>query len=283
MGLRIFLSQAPHIIGRFYLLWAIGGIGISALFWDKRARTRATFVLGFSVFSFLAVCPGLYFRPHYFVLILPAVALLIGIGINSLGRLILKFQPKFQYVSIILFLVFLSMGVYSYGSFFFGLTPAQACRMMYGPNPFPESIRIAEYIKAHSKKEDKIAILGSEPQIYFYSCRHSATGYIYVYGLMENQKYALRMQLDMAREIEKVEPKYLILVNIPTSWLANAKSETYIFEWVEEYLKKKFSLVGVVDILSSDKTEYRWDSEASNYAPRSPCFLCLYKNNTAGD
>jgi hypothetical protein len=154
--------------------------------------------------------------------------------------------------------------------------------MMYGPNPFPESIRIAEYIETHSKKEDKIAILGSEPQIYFYSNRHSATGHIYVYGLMENQKYAFRMQLDMAREIEEAEPRYLIFVNISTSWLAHIGSEKYILEWLREYLKKKFSLVGVVDILSSEKTEYRWDSEAANYAPRSPCFLCVYKNNATG-
>ena len=75
---------------------------------------------------------------------------------------------------------------------------------MYGLNPFPESIAIAEYIKAHSKEQDKIAVLGSEPQIYFYSNRHSATGYIYVYGLMEDQKYALKMQKEMAEEIEKM-------------------------------------------------------------------------------
>jgi 4-amino-4-deoxy-L-arabinose transferase-like glycosyltransferase len=282
MGPQIFLSQVPHIVGQFYLLWVIGGVGISAFLWDKTARTRAPFVLGFFVFSFLAVCPGLYFREHYFVLILPAVALLIGIGINSLRRLISRFQPKFRWVSTILFLVFLSVGVYSYGPFFFEIEPVQACRMTYGPNPFPESVRIAEYIKARSKKEDKIAILGSEPQIYFYSNRHSATGYIYVYGLMENQKYALRMQLEMASEIEKVEPKYLVFVNIPTSWLANVGSERYILEWLREYLKKKFSLVGVVDILSSERTEYRWDSEAANYAPRSPYFLYVYKNNTTG-
>jgi hypothetical protein len=282
MGPEIFLSQIPHVIGKFYLLWAMGGLGISAFLWDKTARTRAPFVLGFFIFSFLAVCPGLYFRQHYFVLILPAVVLFIGIGINSLKRFISKFQPKFQWVPAILFLAFFFTGIYSYGSFFFELDPVQACRMMYGPNPFPESIRIAEYIETHSKKEDKIAILGSEPQIYFYSNRHSATGHIYVYGLMENQKYAFRMQLDMAREIEEAEPRYLIFVNISTSWLAHIGSEKYILEWLREYLKKKFSLVGVVDILSSEKTEYRWDSEAANYAPRSPCFLCVYKNNATG-
>jgi len=282
IGLSIFLNQVALVIGKFYLLWAVGGIGVIALFWDQTVQARAPFVLGFFVFSFLAVCPGLYFREHYFVLLLPAVALLIGIGVSSLGKLILKFQPKFRWVPTILLLVFLFMGVYSYASFFFELTPGQACRMMYGPNPFPESIPIAEYIKAHTKGGDEIAVLGSEPQIYFYSSRHSATGYIYVYGLMEDQKYALKMQKEMAEEIERANPKHLIFVNIPTSWLANPRSERYIFEWLQEYLKNKFSLVGVVDILSHDETAYRWDNEAKSYAPRSPYFLYIYKNNISG-
>jgi len=103
-----------------------------------------------------------------------------------------------------------------------------------------------------------------------------------MYGLMEHQKYALKMQLEMARELEKAEPKYLILVNIPTSWLANARSERYILEWSQQYLHKRFSLVGVVDILSHYETEYRWDDETKSYAPRSPYFLYVYKNNLSG-
>jgi len=46
-------------------------------------------------------------------------------------------------------------------------------------------------------------VLGSEPQIYFYSGRRSATGYLYMYSLTEEQKYALRMQKEMIGEIEK--------------------------------------------------------------------------------
>ena len=91
------------------------------------------------------------------------------------------------------------------------------------------------------------------------------------------------MQKEMAKEIEKAHPKYLIFVNIPTSWLANPKSERYILKWLQEYLKNKFTLVGVVDILSSDRTEYRWDTEAANYVPRSPYFLCVYKNDGTND
>jgi hypothetical protein len=283
LALEVFLNHTVDVVGKFFLLWGIGGLGLTALWWDRQARTRTPFAVGFLSFSLMAVCPGFYFRPHYFVLILPAVAVLIGIGISSLKRLFLRIQPKFHFIPTILFLVAFFYGMIQYGSFFFELTPFQACRAMYGTNPFPESIPIAEYIKAHSKGQDKIVVLGSEPQIYFYSKRHSATGYFYVYHLMEDQEYALKMQKEMAEEIERAKPKYLVFVNIPASWLTNVRSEKYIFEWLQEYLQKKYSLVGVVDILSGDRTEYRWDSEAANYTPRSPYFLCVYKNNTTGD
>jgi hypothetical protein len=283
MGLEMFLRKVPNIMRHFYPLWGMVGLGISALFWDKTLRTYTPFILGFFVFSFLAVCPGLYFRKHYFVLILPAVSLLIGIGINSLKRLILKFQPRLQWMPAILFLVVFFIGVGQHGSFFFKLTPFEACRKMYGYNPFPESIRIADYIKTHSKEKDKIAVLGSEPQIYFYSNRLSATGYIYMNGLMEDHEYALKMQKEMVEEIEKVKPTYLVFVNIPTSWHARERSERYVFNWFEAYHKNQFTLVGIVDILSKDKTGYRWDQEAHYDSPRSPFFLAIYKNKTRGD
>ena len=38
------------------------------------------FAVGFLFFSFLSVCPGFYFRQHYFILFLPAVALFAGVG-----------------------------------------------------------------------------------------------------------------------------------------------------------------------------------------------------------
>src|SRR5207248_9912223 len=98
--------------------------------------------------------------------------------------------------------------------FSFEASPVEACRMSYGPNPFAESVRIAAYLREHSSPDDTSAIMGSEPEIYFYSQRHSATGYIYTYGLMQPQKYAHLMQQDMIREIERACPSYLISVGM---------------------------------------------------------------------
>mgnify|MGYP003299295094 CR=1 FL=1 len=72
--------------------------------------------------------------------------------------------------------------------------PLFACRSMYGANPFPEALKIAEYLRNHSSPAARIAVLGSEPEIYFYAARHSATGYIYMYPLMEPQPFAERMR-----------------------------------------------------------------------------------------
>jgi len=68
--------------------------------------------------------------------------------------------------------------------------------MIYGANPFFGSCsRLPSTWQAHTNPTDTIAVLGSEPEIYFYSHRISATGYIYTYPLMEPQRYAVQMHM----------------------------------------------------------------------------------------
>ena len=67
----------------------------------------------------------------------------------------------------------------------------------------PDAMTIADYIKTNAPKGAEVAVLGSEPEIYFYSWRHSATGYIYMYPMMEQHAFALKMQEEMIGEIER--------------------------------------------------------------------------------
>jgi hypothetical protein len=97
-------------------------------------------------------------------------------------------------------------------------TPTQVSRTTYGTDPFPEAQLVASYIRANSSPEAHVAILGSEPEIYFLSRRHSATGYIYTYGLMEPQPFARQMQGEMIREIETDAPKFVVFADNIMSW-----------------------------------------------------------------
>jgi len=261
------------------LMWCLAWIGVTALCWDEKVRPQAMFIVGFFLFSILSVCPGFYFRPHYFILMIPSVAILIGVGLSSIKRLLSgALSPMVAMgLSVCFFALAIFYCVYKERIFFFNLSPAMVSRVIYGANPFPESIKIGNYIRTHSSENDRIAVIGSEPQIYFYSRRLAATGLVNTYAMMELHPYALKMQKQMVSEIEKARPRFLVIVNITSSWLKRKGSETFLIDWVSEYARKYYKRVGVVDIISREKTEYHWGSDADGYSPRSRYWLSIYE------
>ncbi len=283
LGWELFLGSSLEVIGHWYLLSAMAVVGMGFLLFSGAYRPRRTFVAGFLLFSFLAVCPGLYFRPHYFILLLPAVSLLIGIGAGGICAFEGSRSPRGKSLAGLLFIAVLLHGLYHYRAFFFEWTPAQACRSMYDVNPFPESVEIASFIRSHSGKEDRVAVIGSEPQIYFLANRHSATGHIYTYALMEDQKYARKMQEDMIDEVERAAPRFLIFVNVFTSWLPQSDSDRHIFRWFEAYSQADYDLTGVIEIVRGGPTRYRWGDQAALSRPASPDYLLVYKKKGRQD
>lgn len=177
LGVQIFREAVLMVAAPVFPLWVLAAVGLTAPLWDDRARARWPFIAAFTVSSFLALCPGLYFRPHYFVLILPAFALLAGIAVSAAGRAADRWS-RAELVLVLVYAAALLYPVYQERSFFFRMTPRQASRMTYGVNPFPEAPEIARRLAADTTTDDHIAILGSEPEIFFYSGRRSASGYI---------------------------------------------------------------------------------------------------------
>jgi hypothetical protein len=252
---RIFFRSANDVVLTGWPVWILAGLGALTGLWDQRIRASTSFLIGFLVFSALALCPGFYFRPHYFILVLPAISLLAGAAISKIteileGRLIL-----IRFVPLLLFAVALSVPILLDKKIFFEVSPDQACGLIYPDNPFLESVRIGTYLREHTEPGDTMGVLGSEPEIYFYSHRHSATGYIYTYGLMEPQKYAHQMQQEMIREIEAARPKYLVSVAMDYSWLRRPDSEPAIFTWANEYIGQNYTAAGFVNIKPTE-TDY---------------------------
>ena len=252
----VFFPNFREVIGAGWALWAFAGIGLVAGLWDERTRPGTRFLLGLFAFSVLALCPGFYFRFHYFILVLPAVSLLVGVAISELSDLAGSHTSVTRFIPLLLLSAALSLPIFWEKKFFLGVSPVEACRMIYPESPFPESIKIAEYVRDHTSQNDTIAVLGSEPQIYFYSHRYSATGYVYTYGLMEPQKYAQQMQQEMIHQIELAHPKYLIFVAMTDSWLKRPRSEQLIFAWAHDYIPQNYSVTGLVDLSASDRTHY---------------------------
>lgn len=252
---QIFSGSANEVVLTAWPIWILAGIGALTGFRDQRRRTSILFLIGFLFFSALAVCPGFYFRTHYFILVLPAVSLLAGAALSKLTEILEGRTILVRIVPLFFFAVALSVPILLDKKIFFELSPNQACGLIYPDNPFLESVRIGTYMREHSEPGDTIAVLGSEPEIYFYSHRHSATGYIYTYGLMESQKYAQHMQQEMISEIEAARPKYLISVAMNYSWLRRPDSAETIFNWANQYVAQNYTAAGFVNITPT-KTDY---------------------------
>lgn len=270
-GLTYFRFMFQLVVGFNLLLWFLAAVGLVALGYNKDARRSAIFLCAFLFFSFLAVCPGFYFREHYFILMLPAISLLAASTVSSRRG-----------ITWLLFGAVLGISIALQRDLLFNLSPFETSRYVNGMNPFPDAIKVADYLRAHTARTSRIAVLGSEPEIYFYANRRAATGYIYTYGLMESQPFAVTMQYEMISELEKGRPEYVVFVNTPTSWDANRDSPRSIFDWWTSYSAQNYRLAGVADIISADRTEFHWaDTESvESYHPRTSNYINIYRRRS---
>jgi Dolichyl-phosphate-mannose-protein mannosyltransferase len=253
------------------LLWWIALAGLALLFVDVEFRRHWRFVIGFTLAGVVATMPGFYFRPHYFIVLFPAIAMLNGVAVKAASRLMpWRAAPAIAYAVALL----ITLG--QNGPLLVRTSTTTITRMLYRYNPFPEAIEVASYLKEQTGPDDRIAVIGSEPEIYFYSGRKSATGYIYTYPLMETQKFAHHMQTEMIAEIEHAKPKYIVTVSVATSWLAHPESDRTIFEWSEKYVSANYVLDGIADMTPA-ATQYVWGADALKYHPKTTNVLMVFR------
>ena len=263
-------------------LWVLGALGLLAL-WIARWEPRAKAVLtGLLVASLLAMCPGFYFRNHYFILVLPAVALLCGVAVGSVRQVLERALPRGVAGALAVAVLVAAIGLYvtKERGYLFAMSTRELSRTMYGTNPFIEAVEIGKYIRDRTDKNDRIAVLGSEPEIYFYADRKAATGYIYTYALMESQPFAKTMQEEMIREIESARPLYLVFSRIDHSWMARKESDQGIVAWGNHYVRQCYDPVGVVDVFSEDESHIAWDAEVRKYEAVSPDLVYTFRRKS---
>jgi hypothetical protein len=155
------------------------------------------------------------------------------------GSLFLNW-PMFVYA------LFLAATTYVNYAIWFAVPLPQAVRMVYMSDTLLEAPVAAAFIRTHSPPSAHVVVLGSEPEIYFLSHRHSGTGYIYVYPLMEPQRFAQKMQDEMIREIETDSPEFVVYADNFASWMRKPESSPEIFNWWASY-RTNYTLVGLAD------------------------------------
>jgi 4-amino-4-deoxy-L-arabinose transferase-like glycosyltransferase len=261
-------AQGVHwSMGKVFLFPLLALVGLVVLQRDPRWQGSRVWIFGFCLTSALAVCPDFYFRKHYFLILLPALALLVGAAISGLRKMWSDKCPVIAYTVITIITMVTLSGVWFVKPVSEVIRGTSAVNHgLYGPDPLPEAEIVAQYIRENSAPDARIAVLGSEPEIYFLARRHSASGFIYTYALMEPQPFALQMQHQMIGDLETNRPAFIVFVKNGMSTGIQPDSDLTLYRWWDDY-QTNYTRVGVTDIVSATNTIV---ALGPDYAPHYP-------------
>jgi hypothetical protein len=273
-------------IGSFYpiwyfasLIWIIACVGFFALFSHKYRNQSCVLVLGMLVAGTIALSVGFYFRPHYFVLVLPAIALLFGIGIRFIFHVfstaslpIVRYSPPIFIVTIAI------LGtIVAHWDVLYQFSPAEVTKTVYYTQPFLFSPLIAEKIKEKTSREDRIAIIGNEPEFLFYSQRRSATSFVYTYSLLEDQPFAEQFRYEMIHQIESAHPKLLIYTNMLPEWYKRPEKWEELDNWFFGFAKSHYIPILRFEYYSINDTSLITDPATLLKKPSHIYWISIYE------
>jgi hypothetical protein len=225
-------------------LWIVAAVGLAGILLRKELRSTRMFAISFFLAGLISITPGFFFRPHYFVLLLPGISLLFGLGLECLRLLFsrLEWKPTRTIFPVAIAMIALVSPLASHADVFFRMTPFEVTRTTYGGHPFPEMKVISVYLKEWTSPEDRIAIVGNEPEVFFYTKRRSATGYMYIYSLVEPQPHAMTMMNEFIREVESSQPRVLLYTQVLPTWYRVSEKVERILNWYQHYSSASYRL-----------------------------------------
>jgi hypothetical protein len=232
------------------LLWLLPLAGLLCLWVGRYSLHKRLFISKLLLFSLGAASLGFYFRDHYFLMVLPALALLTAqlfVAIRSLLQLSNAVRFTLGLVCSATLLLAYASAFWQHGKLWFSLSPTEASYSIYGTTIFEDTRKISEIINQRFPTlSSKIAVIGSEPQIYFYTKRPPAQPYIYMYPLMEPQPFARQMQKELIQKITAASPQTVVFIEEDSSWLGRPDSEKIILDWWNYYSSQILRLVETV-------------------------------------
>lgn len=283
-GLEYLKGSFNAIYNNYKFFWIISFIGSLIIFFTSLPLWKKFLVAGLNIAGFLTVVPGYHYYGHYFLQWIPAVCLSAAIFVYSIQDILkkkLKLKSGTSVIPLILIILPVITNLSSLNKYYFNPNHTQILREVYGINPFPESKIIADKLNTLMKPEDKLAVFGTEIQMYVYTnkkspSRFAGSGALLEFPVAQSKDW----QIEFIGDVEKATPKYLVFFSHPISWMANPKTENLIFPWFDKFTASNYKLIGFADMLGNT-TNYVWepDIDMTNNPPKSKYKIFVFERN----
>ena len=241
---RLLKIRVGFILDRNPLIWTLAiAACVAGPFVN---RTRGLIVTGFFLSSLLAVAHSWQMYRHYFALICPSLSLAAGLGISHTIASLEARKHLHKCLIPLSFAIVVVIPTLINGDFYISNSPAQNSMLYFDVNPFPGSPVVADYLRENTEREDRILILGSEPQILVLAGRRSATRHPFFYQVVGPYERSREFQQQVLGDIEENRPEYIVAVHDPRSWLADPKTSEPFIRDLNVLLDRQYRMDAIV-------------------------------------
>jgi hypothetical protein len=288
-----YVSKVPWEEGKKYLgysyqaitkeykwFWMHAILGLISVFILSISWRKKLPIILLAACSALTIFPGFFFYGHYWIQILPGLAVITGLTFYSIVNLLQKSgvkSDKLNYAYVVIFAVCCLLHLNRLKDYYFNPNYERVLRNVYGNNPFPETAKIADYINNNSQPEDQLVLIGSEPQLYFYTRKRCPSRHAYFSALVDNVAEAKDWQKEFIADVEKAKPRFVIFYNHPLSLLVQKDADQSVFEWYNKYVTENYNLIGLVDMIEGYSSTYVWKEQLATYAPQAQNRIYIFE------
>ena len=275
------LSGGMRSITTGYIgFWVLAFLGVTLIWLTNLGFYKKLGISLLAIIAFGSTAPGLRFYGHYFIQFMPALALLVGAAIYSIGFILKeKMNISGGYgASTAAFLLIAITAIANQSDYYFSPNKFKIIREVYGDNPFVEADAISDYIKTHSKENGPIAVFGAEPEVYFQTQRKCPHHHSFISFTSPNTEMAKTWREEVKAGVEKAAPEYVVVFFHQFSWSYKPDDDQDLFKYGLDYVRKNnYDLVGIADIASNTKPILVWEAAAQTYKPQGKFYVQVFR------
>lgn len=260
--------------------WVLAGLGLAALLTPRLpGRYRMSLAL-LTLLSCWAITPGKRFYNHYWLQLMPALALLIAAFFYQMEQWIARAIPRINWRPVMagLMAAALLIPVARNSPTFFKGDHDRILRTMFPGNPYPEDKVLAQFISEKIQPEDQIAILGSEPQYYVYLNKKAPSKHFYMAFTMRPIPESEGWQQEALDSIINQKPRFIVFNFVEYSWMPKKDSKMILYEGAYRFTREHYRPIAWADMMSPSETKYILNEpEASGYRPGGKRYVTVYE------
>lgn len=268
-GKQYFEYFLKNIFGFSPLLFLIAIAGILISFVNFKHSHAKLFII-YLITAVCTIIPGFRFYGQYWLLILIPISIGLAYLIENLKRINVYFGAI---ISVLTGLLFLMEFNFKKQYYFANKVPKQM-EKLYEGNPFEAIKNISQYASKIMGPNDRLMVLGSEPQIYLYTNKVAPSDHIYLGFLSRNIEQNIAFRKKVMNDLESKNPEYIINNLFPFSWIIREGSSDELYRNTFYFCRNNYNPIMAYNL---DNKSYLYKEKGEQIDVYKPNQIVLFK------